>query len=172
MGSDMHFLYVFSVWVHILAATTWLGGMLFLVLVVVPWLRRGGRTDAAIFLRETGKRFRGVGWVCFLLLVITGTFNLWMRGVRITDLVRPEWQASPFGRTVLVKLGAFAAVIVVSAIHDFVVGPRAIQAIAKDPTSGDARLQRRRASQLGRVNVVLALVLVAAGVLLVRGVPG
>lgn len=78
----MHALYLLSVWVHILAATVWLGGMLFLVLVVVPWLRKGGGTDAAVFLRETGERFRSVGWGCFFVLLITGTFNLWFRGVR------------------------------------------------------------------------------------------
>ncbi len=167
----MHALYLFSVWVHVLAATVWIGGMLFLVLVVVPWLRKGGRTDAALFLRETGQRFRNVGWVCFGLLLTTGTFNLWVRGVRLSDLVRAEWLQSPFGKTVIVKLSAFLVVLVVSAVHDFVVGPRATLAIAADPRSKQAQLERRRASILGRINVVLALVLLAAGVALVRGVP-
>ena len=46
---------------HILAAIVWIGGMSFLVLVVVPWLRKkGGGTDAGRFLRETGERFRNV----------------------------------------------------------------------------------------------------------------
>lgn len=167
----MRALYLLSVWIHILAATVWIGGMLFLVLVVVPWLRKGKRPDAAVFLRETGTRFRNVGWICFALLAVTGTFNLWMRGVRLSDFGRTEWLLSPFGRTVLVKLGAFLAVLLVSAVHDFVVGPRATAAIAADPRSSDAQIERRRASVLGRMNVLLALVLVGAGVMLVRGVP-
>jgi putative copper resistance protein D len=167
----MHALYLLSVWVHILAATVWIGGMSFLVLVVVPWLRRGGRVEAAVFLRETGERFRNVGWSCFLLLAVTGTFNLWVRGVRLSDFARAEWLTSPFGKTVLLKLGVFALVLTVSAVHDFVVGPRATRAIAKSPQSAEAQRERRRASLLGRVNVVFALILVAAGVMLVRGVP-
>jgi putative copper export protein len=167
----MHALYLLSVWVHILAASVWIGGMLFLVLVVVPWLRRGGRKEAAVFLRETGERFRNVGWTCFGLLLVTGTFNLWMRGVRLGDFTRAEWLSSPFGKTVLVKLSAFMLVVTVSAIHDFVVGPRATRAIAAAPGSVASRLARRQASRLGRINVALALVLVAAGVMLVRGVP-
>lgn len=167
----MRALYLFSVWVHILAATVWVGGMLFLVLVVVPWLRKGGRTNAGLFLRETGERFSNVGWVCFGLVLVTGTFNLGVRGVRLSHFASADWLGSPFGKTVVVKLSAFLLVLMVSAVHDFVVGPRATRAIAAGPHSAQAQLERRRASLLGRVNVVLALILVAAGVLLVRGVP-
>lgn len=165
----MHLLYLLSVWLHILAATVWVGGMLFLVLVVVPWLRRGGRSQAGAFLRETGERFRNVGWACFAIVLVTGTFNLWVRGVRPEDFVRAEWLASPFGKTVVAKLSLFALVLVISAVHDFVVGPRATRALAEGSPSRER--ERRRASLLGRLNVVLALLLVAAGVVLVRGVP-
>ena len=167
----MHALYLVSVWLHVLAATVWIGGMLFLVLVVVPWLRKGTHSNPAAFLRESGERFRNVAWICFGVLVVTGTFNLWVRGVRLSDFGRTEWLESPFGKTVLVKLSAFLFVLVVSAVHDFVVGPRATAAIAKDPRSTQARTERRRASLLGRINVLLALMIVAAAVMLVRGVP-
>ena len=167
----MHALYLLSVWVHILAAIVWLGGMLFLVLVVVPWLRKGARADAALLLRETGRRFRNVSWTCFVLLVITGAFNLWVRGVRLSNFVRPEWLKSPFGKLILVKLGLFGLMLIVSGFHDLVVGPRATTAIAADARSTQAQIERRRASLLGRLNVALALILVAVGVMLVRGVP-
>lgn len=167
----MHLLYLISVWVHILAAMVWVGGMAFLVLVVVPWLRRGGQSNASAFLRETGERFRSVGWTCFAILVVTGTFNLWVRGVRLGDFTRGEWLSSPFGKSVLVKLLVFAAVLLVSALHDFVIGPRAVVAIAADPQSQAAAVARRRASLFGRVNFLLALVLVAVGVAIVRGLP-
>lgn len=164
-------LYIFSVWLHILAATVWVGGMLFLVLVVVPWLRAGPRPDAGAFLSQTGRRFRTVGWVCFGVLMATGLFNLWVRGVRPSDFVRPEWLQSSFGRTVLFKLIAFGVVLAVSTLHDFVVGPRATAVMGSNPGSAEATALRRRASQLGRINVLLALALIAAGVVLVRGVP-
>ena len=167
----MYALYLVSVWIHILSATVWIGGMAFLVLVVVPWLRSGGRSQAAAFLAETGARFRSVGWSCFLLLVLTGSFNLWFRGVRLSDFGRAEWLASPFGKTVVVKLGVFLAVLAISAVHDFRLGPQATRAIAADPTSVISQRARRQASWLGRLNVLLALVLIAAGVMLVRGVP-
>jgi hypothetical protein len=67
----------------------------------------------------------------------------------------------------LLKLAAF--VLVVSTLHDFVVGPRAVRAIARDPWSSETRTWRQRASLLGRANAGLGLLLVAAGVMLVRG---
>jgi uncharacterized membrane protein len=167
----MHALYLLSVWLHILAATAWIGGIFFLVLVVVPWLRRGDRSTAGAFLRETGQRFRSVAWVCFGILIATGTFNLWMRGVALSDFARVEWLTSPFGRSVTWKLGVFAVVLGISAYHDFVVGPRATFALERDPRSAEAERLRRRASLLGRFTGLLALLLVALAVTLVRGWP-
>lgn len=167
----MHALYLVSVWLHILAAITWIGGMAFLVLVVVPWLRRGGRAQAGALFRETGPRFRDVGWTCFGILVVTGTFNLWMRGVRLSDFTRAEWLASPFGKTIVAKLSLFALALVVSAYHDFVIGPAATRALGAGPGSPEAEALRKRASVLGRVNAIVALALVFVAVMIVRGTP-
>lgn len=165
-------LYMFLVWLHILVATLWVGGMLFLVFVVVPWLRTpGGRKNAGVFLRETGVRFRNVAWWCFGILFVTGAANLWYRGVRLENFVESRWLASPFGQSVVRKLGLFVLVLLISAVHDFVVGPRATAAIIADPRSEEAQVARKRASILGRVNVLLALAIVALAVTIVRGWP-
>jgi uncharacterized membrane protein len=167
----MHALYLVSVWLHILAAITWLGGILFIVLVVVPWLRGGGRASAAPFLLETGMRFRNIGWTCFGILLVTGTFNLYVRGVRWHDLPRVEWLRSSFGCAVVLKLLLFTTVLLVSAVHDLVLGPRAVVAVARDPDSAESARLRRQAGRLGRINGMLALALVAVAVVIVRGWP-
>lgn len=165
----MHTLYFISVYLHISSAIIWIGGIAFLVLVVVPWLRSGGRQIAGTFLRQTGERFSRIGWVCFAILLITGSFNLSMRGVTFASFADPAWRASPFGEAVSWKLGVFCAVLVTSTLHDFVVGPRAARAIEADPGSAQAARLRRQASLLGRLNALLALVLVAIAVMIVRG---
>lgn len=165
----MRGLYLVSVWVHIVAVTVWVGGMLFLTLVVVPWLRGPGRATGMAFLRDSGRRFRGIGWICFVLLTITGAFNLWMRGVRWSSFSDSAWLASPFGRIVLAKLGLFTLVLALSALHDFVLGPRAAAALEREPRSRAAGRLRRYASWLGRLNVVFGLLLILLGVLIVRG---
>lgn len=167
----MHAWYVFSVFVHILAATTWLGGMLFLVLVVVPWLRAGGGRDATTLIRETGQRFRAVGWTCFGLLLVTGTFQLYVRGVRFGSFVDPVFLGSAQGRTIVAKLAVFAFAILLSLVHDFSIGPRATDALARDPGSAEAERLRALASRMGRLNLLVGLVLFGLAVMIVRGVP-
>ena len=172
----IHWLYLIAVWLHILAATVWVGGMFFLVLVVVPWLRHATRADAGAFWTATGTRFRVIGWTCFAISLTTGTFVLYLRGVRFSDFAIAGWRASPFGQTVMMKLGVFTAVLATSIAHDFVVGPRAARALASSSEAGAPALAaatrlRRQASWLGRINAVLALALVALAVMLVRGRP-
>lgn len=166
----MHLLYLASVFLHILAAMSWIGGMFFLVFVVLPYLRRSGGVDPT-FLRGTGLRFRSLTWGAFAVLLATGTFNLWYRGVRLSSFSNPDFLRSGFGYALMSKLTLVAAVLAVSAFHDFSVGPRAVRALERDAGSTEAARLRRLASRLGRATFVLALVIVGWAVALVRGMP-
>lgn len=165
----MYKLYLVSVYCHVIAATVWLGGMGFLVLVVVPWMRGGERALGAKILRETGTRFRDVAWTCFAVVLVTGTFNLRFRGVRFASFASPDFYASVFGHAVVTKLALFGLVVALSAYHDFVLGPAATSALMKAPASPEAERLRKRASTMGRLTALLALALFGAGVVLVRG---
>ena len=167
----MHTLYLLSVFLHIVAAIIWVGGIAFLVLVLVPWLRRNGKSMAPSFLRDTGLRFRKVGWHCFAVLVLTGSFNLWVRGVSWKSFLDPQWRSSPFGHAVLAKLALFAAILSVSLVHDFMVGPQATRALLAGAPPSYVNGLRTKATVLGRLNGLLALAIVLAAVVLVRGAP-
>lgn len=167
----MHVVYLISVWLHILAATAWIGGMFFLVIVIVPLLRAMERSQAASLMHAAGVRFRGLGWACFAVLLASGTYNLWFRGVRLGDFARPEFLGSPFGHALVIKLALFAGVLAISVWHDFFVGPRATQVGRTNPGGDEAQRLRKLASYAGRLNVLLALAIVALAVTLVRGMP-
>jgi uncharacterized membrane protein len=64
-------MYQWIVWVHILAAIIWIGGMFFLPLVLVPVLRRQEPKLRAVLLDAVGRRFRTVGWIAIGLLLVT-----------------------------------------------------------------------------------------------------
>jgi len=166
----MRALYLLSVWVHVLSAIVWVGGSVFLALILVPAMRQSQyREVAAGIVSWTGRRFRTVGWICFGLFIATGTFNLGFRGYTWGDLFDGALFAGPFGHTLAVKLATFGVVLILSAIHDFFVGPKAAELMRTDPRSPQAQKLRRRASWFGRLNLLLALIAIWLGVMLVRG---
>lgn len=168
----MHTWYVVSVWLHIVAASLWVGGMLFLVLVLVPALRRlADRRMAVQLIRDTGRQFRTVGWVTLAVLVVTGTTNLLARGMGWEILRSGAFWCSSFGAVLAFKLGVVVLILGLSAVHDFRVGPRASEALRVNPADPAALRLRALATWFGRLNLVLALVVVACGVMLVRGRP-
>ena len=78
------------VFLHVLAATIWVGGQLTLA-GLVPGLRALG-DDAP---RTVARRFNRLAWPAFGVLVATGIWN-------VVEL-EPSWD-SDYGRTVMVKI--------------------------------------------------------------------
>jgi uncharacterized membrane protein len=160
--------YYVSVTLHVLAALFWLGGMFFLAAVGAPVLRRiePPALRAELF-RSLGLAFRRFGWVAIGVLVITGAATLHLRGLLSGEVWgdRSFWSA-PYGRALLVKLVTVALMIVLSAVHDFGLGPAAARAQSGSPA---AFALRRWSAWIARVNALLGLILVVAAVRVARG---
>lgn len=164
----MRTLYLLNVMLHVLAALTWLGGMLFFALVGAPVLRRldPPALRARVF-GELGRAFRTVGWGAIAVLLATGIVNLHFAGVlRDGQLARAAFWATPYGRALGWKLALVATMVALAAVHDFVLGPRAGRL---DPVSPAGRRARGQAAWLARINAIVGLALVYAAVRLVRG---
>lgn len=154
-----HQLYVMSVWIHILAMATWLGGMVFLAAVVLPVLRRGPEHQLGAFMAQAAPRLRAVGWTCLLLLGFTGFAQLGLR--------HQSWsQGLP-----LLKLIVFSLIVLISLAHDFWIGPKASLAMRDAPREPATLRIRRIALSMGRLTALLGLVAFTLGVFLVRGTP-
>jgi putative copper resistance protein D len=168
----MHTLYVLSVFVHIVAATAWIGGMIFFAAVVVPVLR--DRELASVYakvLGAAGARFRVLGWISVATLLVTGVTNLAARGVSLDDLGRPTFWRSPFGSALALKLALVTAILVVTLVHDVAFGARALARAGVAPGSPRALAYRRAASWIGRASLLLSVAAAWVGVVLVRGWP-
>lgn len=166
----MHALYIVSVWLHIIAVAVWLGGMLFLALVIVPVLRMPEHSaGAAALVQASGLRFRAVGWVCLAVIVGTGVFNLNHRGYDWSYVWNGLLWKGPQGRALAFKLGMVGGVLAMSVVHDWFLGPKASELLIADPGSDAAHRMRRTASWMGRLNVLLGLAIVAMAALFVRG---
>lgn len=160
-------LYLLVVTLHLLAALFWLGGMFFLALVAAPVLRELPVGQRSELFKKLGVRFRFWGWVAIAVLLVTGAANLHLRGVlKAAILGSAEFWSSPFGRALAWKLGLVAIMIVLSALHDFALGPAA----SRVPAGSDRALSLRRASSwIARINALLGVALLVVAALLARG---
>lgn len=89
---------------HVLAATIWVGGQIALA-GVVPVLRR----DAPTVTRAVARAFAKVAWPAFAVLVATGVWNLVAIDVSSTD--------TAYQVTVFVKVAVAVIAAVAVAIH-------------------------------------------------------
>ncbi len=160
--------YLVNVTIHVLAAFVWLGGLFFLG-IMAPTLRRiePPALRAELF-SKIGTQFRSVGWVAICVLLATGVLNLHFDGVLKGEMLgsRAFW-TSAYGRVLGWKLLAVTGIVVGSALHDFVYGPKASRA---EVGSAEALVLRRRAVWIARVNALFGLILLVAAIRLTRGI--
>ncbi|HZJ19030.1 MAG TPA: hypothetical protein VFD35_01590 [Pricia sp.] len=157
-------LYIFFVFLHVVAACLWLGGMLFLILAFIPGIK--DRPDKVNLIGNVSLKFRTAGSVALVILLVTGIAQLQYRGVQWT---MEYFTGSPFGRTAGLKLLIFMGIVVISIVHDYYIGTLAIEVWKKQGERSKTVKLRNLSRLLGRVSFILALIAVLLGVILGRG---
>ena len=155
---------VLLVWLHMLAAVSWIGGMIFLSLVLAPLVR--SRTAVPEFMalfRSAARRFRFVVWGAIAVLLSTGPILLHQRGLSVLD-------PAGWPHILRMKLGLVGALLSLSVTHDLLLGPqvRKISALPEGDRSSWERTIVRTSSWVPRVSLLLALLVLVAAVLLAR----
>ncbi|HID65797.1 MAG TPA: hypothetical protein EYP32_02700 [Aquificaceae bacterium] len=131
----------FFLFLHVVLATFWVGGMIFLSLVVVPYLKNKPEIRNEAF-QEVGKRFSLYGtFVSLFLLLITGLVNTYLLH-------------GGFRRSIYEKLFLFFIVVAISLAHDLWAGKKALY----------SEYHRKWAKWLGIANLIISLMLVYMGV--------
>ncbi|RMA93101.1 CopD family protein [Hydrogenothermus marinus] len=112
--------------IHILVASFWIGGMLFMAIVLSPYVRKlplDFKNKAEVY-QEVGKRYSFWGTVIGLpVLFITGVFNAYfIGGIKSFNLFL---QDLPYTNTLKLKIFLFIITTIIAVIHDFYFGPKA-----------------------------------------------
>lgn len=157
-------MYLTFVVLHILAAITWVGGMVFLSLVLAPLVR--GRKAAPEFMalfRSAALRFRPVVWIAMAILLMTGPILLSHRGLSV--MAPASWPG-----IVTVKLILVALLLFLTLLHDLVFGPQVsrVSAIAESQRTTGERVIFKSARWLPRLSLLIGLAVVIAAALLAR----
>lgn len=162
----MSVLWLILISLHLVAAVTWIGGMLFLSLVLAPLLRQADEQSAfrVLFSMAAG-RFRLVVRPAIVILLITGPLLLEARGLSLTE--PSSWPAVLWVKAVFVGL-----LLLFTVLHDLLLGPRVLRMGSQPGASRTARdLALLTASRLvPRLALLTALVVLVAAAVLARSI--
>ena len=116
-------------WLHLLAAIIWIGGLVFQVLVVFPTLARAAPTAEWLrFALSLEARFRVILWPAVGMALFTGLVNL--MNVWYTTVVTAGSIAPTFVPLLRVKLGLVVGMIAVQTVQQLLIYPRRIAALS------------------------------------------
>ena len=150
-------------WLHILAATIWVGPQIFLFVAAIPAVRTIEDAQArARVMRILTTRFGYLAWGAMLVLVITGIGNLF----EIAPVDPEDIFDLNYGTIFVVKMALVVATIVLTALHSFVIGPRMLA--AQESVTDEAQLgpARRFSIIISSANGLLALAILFTAALL------
>ena len=155
---------VLLVWLHLLAAVSWIGGTIFLSVVLVPVLKREPFvSQKALLFRTIARRFRAVVWGAIAVLLFTGPLLLHQQGI-------PIMNPSGWPMILAVKLGLVTILLLLTLTHDLILGPR-VGRIVQLPTESRTRFDHTLvlwSPWVARFSLVLTLAVLFAAVMLVR----
>ena len=146
---------------HIISAIFWVGGMLFLVLVIAPYLKTlTDPKDKSKIFQVVGKQFRLWGWVAIITLLVTGPVILYMiYGIPVHKAFSASVHSTGFGKALGLKLALVILIVLSAGVHDFWIGPKA----------RNSRTFSKVARIFGRGNMLIALLIVVFAVVMRLG---
>src|SRR3990172_8926493 len=150
-------------WLHVLAATIWVGPQVFLFVAAIPAIRTVEDAQArARAMRVVTSRFGWLGWGAMAVLVITGIGNLFeIAPVDPGDI----WDLN-YGAIFIAKMALTGAVIALTALHSFVIGPRMITLQESAADEAQVAAMRRVSIIVSGVGLVLSLGILSCAALL------
>lgn len=149
-----------SLFLHIISAMFWIGGMLFITLVIAPYLSTiEDRKQRSAIYQVVGKKFRFYAWIVIVIMLVTGPVNLYYLGVTPSMLFDPEFASSSYGIAIWLKIFVIILLLISSLAHDFWLGPKA----RNSPNFS------KIAKIMGRSNLLLALIIALLAVFVRAG---
>ena len=142
-------------WVHLVGAVVWIGGLAYQTHVLLPAARRGDPRPFA----EAARRARPVTWAAIALVVLSGFYNVTQLG----PLERV--MQSGAGLLLAAKFALVIVAVALAAQRDFAQVPIRDAALRQ---GGDAAAPLRAVGRIDRVVLLLALVVIYLGLAVSR----
>ena len=165
-------MYFLSVWIHIVAAAIWTGGLIYTAAVVVPFALSHPLEERQRILRGLARRFRWIGWGSIGVLFITGLGNLTLRlsPIKLSQVFNGEvFNPEKVERLIAIwlpwKLMLVIVMIGLMAFHDVT----SMLAAKRSEGSSDTASGNRLGSRAAALATLVAILVLYVSVRLVRG---
>jgi putative copper resistance protein D len=142
-------------WVHVVAAVVWIGGVAWQAHVLLPLARRG---EVAVF-AEAARRARPVTWTAIALVVLTGFYNITQLGP-LQGVMQ-----SGAGQMVVGKFLLVIFAVAVAGQRDFAQVTLLRGALA---SGGDPQPALRAITRMDRIVLLIALIVIYLGLAISR----
>jgi len=149
-------IHIIATWIHILSAVYWLGAILFTLTVLGPVMRFQPGKVATPIMSSIQNRVRRFVLVAIVLFVVTGSFNLYYRG--LTDLGFFE---TSYGRIFLVKMIPVAVMFTI-----YFSAPLILRSLSPDSKGTCCELEEGP-KRVGRVFAILHMIALACGIIVI-----
>ena len=150
-------------WVHLTCASIWVGGSLFLGIVLAPMLGTIAEspTDRLTIMLRIGRRFNRIALPAFIILIITGIYN------SRAFLLQPDLLLdSEYGVILLIKIIFVIVTLIIYVVHIRSIDLQTEKRIMSGDSIAYIQPIRSRIILLGRVIVGLSLIILLLGALL------
>ncbi len=114
---------VLSDWLHLLAASLWIGGMMYIATTYLPILMRIPLQERINSLITVLPRYSPLAIVGVIIMTVTGPFNATTRMTSVAQLL-----STTYGRVLIVKVLLVGGLLLTSAFHVGILRPK----LAKD----------------------------------------
>jgi copper transport protein len=113
-------------WLHLLATSLWVGGMLYIAIIYLPILKQKALLEGVRSLVSILPHYAALAITGMLILLVTGPFTATLHINTFDQLITTE-----YGHTLIVKSVLVAALMVISILHIGLLRPRLAKSYQK-----------------------------------------
>ncbi len=155
-------------WIHLISASIWVGGSIFIGIVFVPVLKTmtTSMEERLQIMIKVGRRFNKIAVPSLIILIITGVYNSHQ------FLSKPELLlSSSYGNLLIIKIILVIALIIVFAVHVRIIRKDVEEKIlSKEMPENQIQKLRKKIIILGEATVVISVAILFMAALLDMGI--
>jgi putative copper resistance protein D len=162
----MSFAEALTTWIHVTCSSIWVGGSIFLGIVLAPALRSivPDTENRLLIMIKFGRRFNMIAFPSFIILILTGIYN--------SRALLSNWNLleTQYGQILLVKIIFVLAIIATYIFHVRRVNKETEEKLKVGKVDEcDRTFLRSRIITLGRMTVILSTIVLFLASLLNSG---